>query len=175
MIRFANLIYYVIHKSVTLREFSRHEEDILYYSNCVKAIPLHYMDNKAADVTQRRHFYHSLCQKDFCNFLKLTPEEQLNFVPPSDGCLYFKEYDKKGKTVTNIMDQIIAKFNEIGSVENMSKCTRLLNTNVNESIHHRTIGIVSKALSYSVEHVEFAAELSRCIHNYGYEKTFGTW
>ena len=77
--------------------------------------------------------------------------------------------------LTKIKDQIIMKFNDIGSIENMSKCTPLLNTNVNESIHHRTFGIVSKALSYSVEHVEFAAELARCIHNFGYEKTFGTW
>ena len=73
------------------------------------------------------------------------------------------------------MKSIINVFDELGSVDVMSRCTRLLNQNVNESIHARCFRLVNKITPYEYDHYDFAAFHAMLIHNNSYELILSMW
>ena len=79
----------------------------------------------------------------------------------------------EGKIVIQAMDKIIAVFDDIGAPETVSRCTRLLNHNCNESLHARVYGIIPKEKSFAIELINFAAQLAAMIHNGSYEGAIG--
>ena len=127
------------------------------------------MDHITATVHERRDHYHKHCHESFCKFLQLSPGEQENFTPtdrkgnPCNSELYVE-----GEGGDVAMQDIINKFEELGSVIVMRRCTRFLNQNVNESIHARLYTLVSKIKHYKRDRLCFAAERVILIHNHGH-------
>ena len=131
------------------------------------------MDHPGASLAQRKK-YHAYCRPDFCEFAALPTEEQkLAFETDIIGEFWYEEFDKKGRPSTKAMDKIIAKFDELSTIEVMNRCTRWLNQNSNESIHHRLFRIISKSKSFKYEHILFASLMAAVIHNVGYEGSIG--
>ena len=143
-------------------------------SDSIKAIPRHYMDHIGASLEDRKQ-YHALCHKDFCKFKKLSPKDQEKYKVTKNGEFYIEEYNQKGEKIDDCMKSIINVFDELGSVDVMSRCTRLLNQNVNESIHARCFCLVNKITAYEYDHYDFAAFHAMLIHNNSHELIFGMW
>ena len=173
-IRFANLWYFILQKAVHANNHGNSPENITYMSQSLKAIGRHYCDHKDASLDDRLNNYHILCSADFCKFKQKTAEEQATYQC-KDHEFYVKQEDDKGNTITECMDAIVKKFDELASEEKMARCTRLLNQNANESIHNRTFGIVRKEKNFSYHHIVFAANLAAHLQNDGHEHTMGRW
>ena len=178
--RFSNLIHFVIKECIkenTKKGDVRSPSAITRMSDSIKAIPRHYMDHAHASLDDRVNKFHKYCRKSFCKFIRLEDDQpkQAAWKPEKDGELYVHEISHKtGKVTTAIMDRIINKFDELGDVSVMARCTRLLNQNVNESLHSRTFAMLKKIKFYIYDHVKFCAQLSGAIHNNGYCKTIGS-
>ena len=172
--RFANLYLFVLNKAVKKQNHSQSPESLKYMSDSIKAIPRHYMDHIGASLEERKQ-YHALCHKDFCKFKKLSPKDQEKYEVTKNGEFYIDEYNQKGEKIDDCMKSIINVFDELGSVDVMSRCTRLLNQNVNESIHARCFRIVNKINPYEYDHYNFAAFHALLIHNNSHELIRGMW
>ena len=173
-VRFANLWLFVLQKAVKVTKNGRTPRDIAYMSRCLKAIGRHYCDHKDASFDDRVNKFHLLCTQEFCKFKQLPLEEQRRYQC-KDHEFYVKEEDQAGNTITEIMDAIIQKFDDLANEEKMARCTRLLNQNINESLHNRTFGIIRKEKNFGYWHINFAANLAAHIQNDGHETTIGTW
>ena len=173
-IRFANLFLYVIKKCTSERNFEKSPENIEYISNSVRAIPRHYMDHIHASAEERPAF-HEFCTPSFCEYKRLSKVDQEKFKPKKNGEFYILERDLHGNVVSTQMNTIISKFDELGSRDNMSRVCRYLNQNVNESIHSCLFKMINKAKDFDEDHINFCMNLTKQIHNHGYEKVLGTW
>ena len=173
-VRFSNLFLYTLRKIVVTQTNHRRDEAALdIMSNALQAIPRHYMDHVGATFEERRDKYHVKCSAAFCDF-KRNESEQQQYQPtnldgkPMDGDLWLPkatECDHHQK----VLDAIIACFDKLGDKDKMSRCTRYLNQNVNESIHARVYRMINKTLHYSPMHIAFAAEHTILVHNSGYQ------
>ena len=173
-VRFSNLFLYTLRKIVvTQTNHARDEASLDIMSNAIQAIPRHYMDHVGATLEERQKKYHVKCSKAFCDF-KRNESEQHKYQPtnsdgkPMDGDLWHPkatecEHHQK------VLDDIIACFDKLGDKDKMSRCTRYLNQNVNESIHARLYRMINKTLHYSHQHIAFAAEHTILVHNSGYQ------
>ena len=172
-VRFANLIFFVLRDAVKKMGNSRSDEAIQYMSNSIRSIPRHKMDHPGASVAQR-NVYHQFCRGDFCEYKLLeTDEQRANFQCKTKYEFWYEEFDQLNRPSTKAMDKIIEVFDSLATIEIMSKCTRWLNQNNNESIHHRLFSIISKSKSFEYDHISFAALLAAVIHNVGYESCIG--
>ena len=172
--KYANLILVALTNAVKHTRGSQTPESIKFMSNALRAIPRHYMDHVGASEHDRRTLYHSFCSIEFCKFTRLQDSEKGDYEPEKNGDLYILELNKKGERQTLVMESILKCFDKLGAVSVMSRCTRLLNQNINESLHSRCFRILDKTKFYKYFHVEFAAQLAMLIHNCGYEYTLGT-
>ena len=65
-------------------------------------------------------------------------------------------------------------FDELADPDKMSRCTRLLSQNCNESIHARLFRMILKGKFHKYYHIDLAALLTTVIHNLGYEQGIGS-
>ena len=175
--RFANLVIYVLRKTVreTEEKDKLKPETFERMSNAIRAIPRHYLDHRHASYEERVSFHHQFCDKSFCNFMKCDGEEakrqykiQNKRGVDVDGDLY-KDNPDRGQGMDEAYQKIIDAFDGFSSPVTMSRCTRLQNTNINESAHARLYRLLDKTKFYGNDHVVFCVQEVINIHNHGYE------
>ena len=176
--RFSNLFMIILFKAIkNIRKADQmvitNPKDLKYISDAIRAIPGHYCDHKNSTYAQRE-VYHVLCNRAFCDYKAINSISQKRiYRPKKDGEFYVREVDGVGNLVTTAMDSIQAVFDKFGSIENISRCTRLLNQNANESIHARCYNIITKGKCLDFPHTNFAMQLTAMIHNNGYVNSRG--
>ena len=171
--RFSNLYLFMLRKTIIENRNGRDQDSIDKMCNVVKSIPRHYMDHSGASLDHRRTKYHVNCTSSFCDYVRTPEHEQEKYIPKNkdggsmDGELWLPEAISSEEH-QNILNKIIGVFDEHATPSLMSRCTRYLNQNVNESVHARLYRVINKTIHYSRLHVNFACQQTMSVHNSGY-------